>query len=409
MHWREAVLVVATTVLTLIVLEIGYRLYQYQTLPGRLFALVDAQLPTNHGARPGNDATQVHVPDLHTGYTYAPNYQGARGHPWHSRWRTNSHGHVSQFEYPQQKPPGEYRIAVVGDSLTANITNNVRWTERLEELLNASAKWRQETGNKFTRVINFGVDGMGMIQFSAMVRHHAMAFEPDLTIVNFISDSILRRLRYAGVPVSHGGRNETIRTYVRRNYLDRIDWFNSCPELIGATIGRGRVRGCMLPLDAREILATEPSFRFSDRAEALQTGIAAAKDVLLASANVLFLQMPTFHELENQADPLRDDLVAELRAAVPNAKIVSMRPHMERLLEGKLLRDRPDLTGKSLTQITQLPEDQRLEIYRWFFLPEDVHYTDYGTSLYAQEVAKHLIDLGPRAASERGALRSQGN
>jgi hypothetical protein len=84
----------------------------------------------------------------------------------------NSHGHVSQFEYPKQKPSGEYRIAVVGDSMTANITNNVRWTEVLEASLNASPEWRVRVGDSFTRVINFAVDGMGMVQFAGMVRHH---------------------------------------------------------------------------------------------------------------------------------------------------------------------------------------------------------------------------------------------
>jgi len=50
-HWREALLLAASVVVTLVVLEIGYRLYQYQTLPGRLFALVDAQVRADYDAR----------------------------------------------------------------------------------------------------------------------------------------------------------------------------------------------------------------------------------------------------------------------------------------------------------------------------------------------------------------------
>ena len=76
-------------------------------------------------------------------------------------------------------------------------------------------------GDKFTRVINFGVDGMGMLQFAAMVRHHAIAFEPDLIIVNMISDSILRRIRYVGVPIPTNDRNEKIRLYVEEELLER--------------------------------------------------------------------------------------------------------------------------------------------------------------------------------------------
>ena len=50
-YWREALLLAASIVVTLVVLEIGYRLYQYQTLPGRLFALVDAQVRADYDAR----------------------------------------------------------------------------------------------------------------------------------------------------------------------------------------------------------------------------------------------------------------------------------------------------------------------------------------------------------------------
>ena len=345
-YWREALLVLVSIALTLVVSEIGYRLYQYQTLPGQLFALVKAQLPTNYGARTANSSTQLLLADAHTGYVYAPNFEGTRGHPWHSRFRTNSHGHVSKFEYPRQKPAGEYRIAVIGNSFTANITNNVRWTEVLEELLNASPQWRQQVGDRFTRVINFGVDGTGMIQFAAMVRHHAMTFDPNLIIVNFISDSILRRLRYVGVPAHTNDQTTMIRAYVRNNYLARIDWFNPCPELIVAVAGRLWGQRCMLPLDARDILANEPTFRFSDRLEAINASIASVKDMMSVFKDILLLQMPTFPELENHRDTLQQGLADALRAALPQARIVSMRPQMDALLEGKRFRDRPDLTGR---------------------------------------------------------------
>ncbi len=65
---------------------------------------------------------------------------------------------------------------------------------------------------------------------------------------------------------------------------------------------------------------------------------------------------------------------------------------MDILLEGKRPKDRPDLAGMTLHQITALPDNRKLEIYRWFFLPEDTHYTDYGATLYAHEVAKLLIN-----------------
>src|SRR5215467_1070164 len=97
-HWRDGLLLLTSISLAYAVLEVGYRFYQYRTLPDRLFAAVAAQLSN------GPSATDQFMFDADTGYRYTPNFEGRRGAPWHSRWRTNSHGHVSQFEYPWRKP-----------------------------------------------------------------------------------------------------------------------------------------------------------------------------------------------------------------------------------------------------------------------------------------------------------------
>jgi hypothetical protein len=382
-YWRELLLVLVSTLFMILVPELGYRLYQYQTLPDTLLDLVSAQSQI----APRDSGSLKYTYDPHTGYLYTPNFEGRYGRPWYSHWRTNSHGHVSQFEYPKEKPSGEYRIAVVGDSMTANITNNIRWTEVLEASLNASPEWKALVGNRFTRVINFAVDGTGMVQFAGMVRYHVLAFEPDLTIVNFVSDDILRRMRYVRVSIS---REDDIRKFVQ-TYLDEIDWFSPCPELIAAMTRSWSGLRCALPLDSREILAFGAARVYSDRKEAIAASAEAVTDMMTAFPNILFLQMPLVQELEDVDVPEWRGLVEDLSKAVPHAKIISMRPQMDALLEGKRLKDRPDLAGMMLHQITALPDNRKLEIYRWFFLPEDAHYTDYGITLYAHEVAKFLI------------------
>src|SRR5262245_36058393 len=105
-HWRDIVVVLLALVVGNVALEVGYRGYQYATLPGRLFRVVSTtpSAPT--------DRPPAYVFDAHTGYLYTPNLEREYPHPWYSRFRTNSHGHVSRFEYPKQKPAGEYRIAV---------------------------------------------------------------------------------------------------------------------------------------------------------------------------------------------------------------------------------------------------------------------------------------------------------
>jgi hypothetical protein len=400
-HWRDALSLVILLVLGNVAMEIGYRVYQYWALPRALFEIVDRQKST------GPSSTDQFMFDASVGYRYTPNFSGERGHPWFSRWRTNSHGHVSQFEYPERKPPGEYRIAVVGDSMTANITNNVRWTEVLEERLNASPQWRASVGERFTRVINFGLDGTGMVQFGAIVRHHAMGYEPDLIIVNFISDSFLRRLRYNIVPYVGDDRAANIRKYVQENYLSRIDWFRLYPELFAATVGNLWGMRSSLPVDVKVLMASDPQFRFATREQAVAASAAAVRDLLSTAPHALLLQMPLIEELEDNPYPQWVGLIEEVQRIVPQFKPIFMKPQMGALLDGKRLRDRPDLAGMSRLQILAVPPERNLEHYRWFFLPEDHHYTDYGTTLYAGEVARFLIEKGadhdvPRTGASGG-------
>ncbi len=385
-RWREIALALGSMAFALLLAEIGYRAWQYVTLPERLYAIVSAN---------ASSAENTYAFDPNTGYRYPPNFEGKRGAPWHSHWRTNSHGHVSKFEYPVEKPEGEFRIAVLGDSFTANTNNNVRWTEVLEEALNSEPAWRKHVGDKFTRVINFGVDGFGMVQFGLMTRHHAMRFSPDLIVVNFISDDLLRTLKFPYPSVAGQNREQVMHTYIQRRMLDPIKWFRVYPELLAATIGPKLGLGAGIPMDARTIAAREIATHYTDRREAVRASSAAMADILKLHPRVLFVQAPLYHEMTNEPNKEWIGLVEEVQKAIPAAKMVSLRNSMESLLVGKRDGAHPELKGLSLHQIIALPQDKWPEIYKWFFLPDDVHYSDYGTTLYAKQVAKLLIESRP--------------
>ena len=47
MYWQATLLVTTSILVTLLVLEVFYRLFHYWTLPSNLFALVSAQFPEN--------------------------------------------------------------------------------------------------------------------------------------------------------------------------------------------------------------------------------------------------------------------------------------------------------------------------------------------------------------------------
>jgi hypothetical protein len=349
--WREFLLVLASLTLAYVVIEAGYRVFQYLTLPTRIAALIEAKRPAS--------ANPPYVFDAHTGYLYTPYNESASAARGNSRWRTNSHGHVSQYEYPREKPAGEYRIAVVGDSFTANITNTIRWTEVVEAELNRSAEWKNGIGGKFTRVINFGVDGMGMVQFAAMVQHYAMGFEPDLIIVNFIVEDIWRRLNYRVAPEPS---REGISDYVRTRFMSNIGWFGLCPELIVATVGRFWGKKCGLPLRAEAFVASDPRNHYTDRGEALRMAAVSVRSIMEASPGAIFVQAPLLQEVENRPVPEWIGLVEDLKSVVPGLQIVSMK-----------------------AEVASHPTAS-------FFIPNDGHYSDRGTEIYAHEVARHLIE-----------------
>ena len=162
----------------------------------------------------------------------------------------------------------------------------------LQELLNASPEWRARVGGKITRVINLGVDGFGMVQFAAMVRHHAAAFDPDEVIVNFISDDILRRRRRFLAPSTADDHQHYVRTYVTTHILDHMDWFTLHSQLLFAiTYGRRRGQQPELPWDARDLLGSAgPYNKFASRDDALTASSAAVRDILSLYPGALFLQ-----------------------------------------------------------------------------------------------------------------------
>jgi hypothetical protein len=358
--WQEAILVIASCAFCYLMLEIGYRAYQYATLPRRLFEIL-AALQSD-----GPATNDQYIFDANVGFRYAPNFTGERGSPWFSHWRTNQWGHVSRSDYPQHKPVGEFRIGIVGDSFTAAITNNVRWSDLLEDRLNESAAWRASVGNRSTRVINFAVDGHGFVQFAAML-HYVQAFEPDLVMITFITDDIFRKLRFLNVPYSTGNRTQDLRAYIEKNYLEDINWLRPYPELLAATLGPYLGTKTMLPLDPMLVLATNPRGRYG-RSEGIAATTTAVRAIVSFSPRSLFVQAPQFQELEGY--PLKESAKLPAVVQAPNLRFVSMIPAMWARMSDKSV------------------------LTRWYFTP-DQHPTDAWAEVFADEVSKWMIANAP--------------
>jgi lysophospholipase L1-like esterase len=139
------------------------------------------------------------APDPHTGYRPEPNSVGWFG-PLEAA--VNRHGHRDDA-VALKKPPGTFRILVLGDSFTvgASVRQEEAYPQRLETLLNQSATGRIE-------VVNAGVGGWDSFQYAQYYEHAGHRFSPDLVIIGFFvsNDAYTSNLAVSDLPTAVMGR-----------------------------------------------------------------------------------------------------------------------------------------------------------------------------------------------------------
>jgi lysophospholipase L1-like esterase len=121
-------------------------------------------------------------PDSVTGYRNQPNYDAyAQGF---IRVRTNALGYRGKAITPQ-KPPGTYRIAALGDSVTwgVGVQEEHTYVRRLEDALNAAP----HAASRF-EVINMGVIGYSLHQEVLFLQKYALRLSPDLVTIGFVAN-----------------------------------------------------------------------------------------------------------------------------------------------------------------------------------------------------------------------------
>src|SRR5262245_49349733 len=119
--------------------------------------------------------------------------------------KTNSQG-LADYEYAQAKPPDTFRIVLLGSSysMPTGVALDDSWQQVLENRLNARGDGRRY------EVINFAVAGYDPLQYLAVLKHRAMAYDPDLILVDItlMSADLIRlpevyREAYVVQPRSH--------------------------------------------------------------------------------------------------------------------------------------------------------------------------------------------------------------
>ena len=114
----------------------------------------------------------------------------------------NSHG-MADAEISRKKSPGVFRIAIVGDSVSANfglVDREDIFPTLIEERLAGSTGPRVET-------LNFGVNAYSLLQSLRTARTRVLSFDPDLLVVQLcLNDPIPSGTPYLPRPPAYASR-----------------------------------------------------------------------------------------------------------------------------------------------------------------------------------------------------------
>ncbi|MGC1686985.1 MAG: hypothetical protein WA734_15265, partial [Candidatus Acidiferrales bacterium] len=232
----------------------------------------------------------------------------------------------------------------------------------------------------------------GIVQWPAVYRTRAAKFDPDLVIVNFIGDDILRRFLYrdtlqfgdadygmfacTSLPVGIGNaecrnglafvidptredyRQKAIEIK-RRIYtasLQQLPWYSLNPELLAA-ISKGHL-GIHSKLQRSK--PSTPHYETED--QAIRASLEALTQLASVPHPTLLLHHPVVQEcLAHKSDPL----VQKFIQAASGEHIV-------------------DMTG-------EMPQGASAdEINKWYNGPYDWHPSSYGAQVYAESIAKQI-------------------
>jgi tetratricopeptide (TPR) repeat protein len=168
--------------------EAGYRVYQY------IFLAIDAHFPVATIDAPAPSQTGrgnlqgYFLPNRDMVFSF---YQ-ADGVSYEThRVKTNNLGWISHHDYEPRKP-GEYRIAVVGDSFTASLTNSLPWSDVVGEVLNRDKAFLNAAGVGSVSVMNLGAVGATLPFMANPLAVIAKRLDVDMLIVNIITETLAR-------------------------------------------------------------------------------------------------------------------------------------------------------------------------------------------------------------------------
>jgi hypothetical protein len=375
---RRLVLVATTlclsTLLSALALEVLFRAYCFVKVRSQVgpfwSSISDRKMATK----------DLILYDEKLGYRYRPFASINKDRPFPVRWRTNSHGHASDNDYPVKKPAGEYRIAVLGDSFTSNEVNTIRWPDELEKELNSRREWRALVGGRRTRVINFGLSGIGFIQFELLARHELPAYEPDLVVVNFEVDDLSRDL-YA-----HGHQTVSSEEDLEK-VVYSVRWWRPCSAIIAATVGRRHGMPPCVPTSIQDVFYNQAFNHYARKfhkerkrfppEESVRKSLDATQSIVKLWPNTVLFNTPEYQEMHGQYDSSYFDAIAQTQ--------VNLSGVMEKFRQ--LLPP-----GTAYFELeAAFRRRARGNVDKLYLVPHDFHPSDEGLRAIASEVAVRLM------------------
>ena len=337
----------------------------------------------------------------------------------------NNLGWVSRFDYETETNPSEYRIAIIGDSMTASVNNEHPWPDFLQQNLNADQDLRATLGIKKFTVLNLGVAGASLQFMANELSDIAKRLSSNLVVVNFLIEDIARRhgpirelnarshmpIQDKPFPSPPADFNfDGVRIWLAcvkpprtlRNPACRVNprWYvPPNVELVKADLTRIKQKLARRILWHRVILSPKPlalleilgqpiipraraqevvaiTMKSGKEAEDIEIGVKALKTIRSMHGNVIATHNPLYWHLTGKRSKSLKTLDKFNRTANgAGIEIVRMRDYL------------PVQKGHE-------------EWYRWYNLPHDGHWSDYGAELYARAmhavVRKHLLSAAGR-------------
>lgn len=137
----------------------------------------------------GVGSPAFYQPDPHRGWALRPGAEGWQRREGEAWVEVNRRG-LRDEEHAIPKPPGEVRIAILGDSCVEAIQVPVEetfWALLEQELASCPA-----VAGRKVQAVNLGVSGYGTAQELLTLRHEAWAYEPDLVLLAFYAGNDVR-------------------------------------------------------------------------------------------------------------------------------------------------------------------------------------------------------------------------